>query len=213
MGKVFTTTVEAVTAETEQAVNDSWNEVRLFFTASLLVSVLVLIVVWRVYLIMRALLRDLAGTMEKLGNRETDVTVASVERKDEIGVMARAADNFRANLIHVREIEAEQEHAKARAEAERKRERDKLADAFESAVGGIVKSVTSSATELEAAASSLTQTAETTQQLSQVVASASEEASSNVQSVSTATDQLSTSVDEISRQVQESSTIAENAVQ
>jgi methyl-accepting chemotaxis protein len=212
MAKVFTATADSVTAETEKMLADAWNEAGLYFAITVLVSGLVLVVVWRVFLVMRGLLRDLAGTMEKLGNSETDVTVVGVERTDEIGVMARAADNFRANLIHVRELEGEQKQAEARAATERKRERDRLADAFESAVGGIVKSVTSSAAELEAAASSLTQTAETTQQLSHVVANASEEASSNVQSVSAATDQLSASVAEIGRQVHESSTIAENAV-
>jgi methyl-accepting chemotaxis protein len=94
----------------------------------------------------------------------------------------------------------------------RKAEMNKLADGFEAAVGDIVRSVSSSATELEAAAASLTQTADNTQQLAATVAGASEEASTNVQSVASATDELSASVGEIGRQVQDSSNIAVEAV-
>ena len=57
----------------------------------------------------------------------------------------------------------------------------KLADNFETAVGEVIQTVSSAATELEASATSLTQTAERTQQLTNVVASASEEATVNVQ--------------------------------
>jgi methyl-accepting chemotaxis protein len=77
---------------------------------------------------------------------------------------------------------------------------------------GIIATVSSAATELEATAGALTHTAELTQRLSTSVAAASEEASSNVQSVASATEELGSSVNEISRQVQESSRIAGEAV-
>jgi methyl-accepting chemotaxis protein len=88
----------------------------------------------------------------------------------------------------------------------------KLADEFERAVGNIVNTVSSAATELEASAGTLTKSAETTQKLTSVVADASEEASVNVQSVATATEEMTSSISEIGRQVQESSRIAGDAV-
>ena len=78
-----------------------------------------------------------------------------------------------------------------------------LADAFKSAVGGIVKSVSSASEQLEAAAGTLSGTAEETQQLSGMVAAASEEASANVGAVASAAEEMSASVIEISRQVHE----------
>ena len=88
----------------------------------------------------------------------------------------------------------------------------KLADAFECAVGEIVETVSSAATELEASAGTLTATAERSQELATSVAAASEEASTNVQSVASASEELTSSVNEISRQVQESSRVASEAV-
>ncbi len=85
----------------------------------------------------------------------------------------------------------------------RKAEMRKLADGFEGAVGKIVQSVSSAASELEGAATSLTCTADTTERLSTTATSASEQASNNVQSVASATDELTASVTEIGRQVQE----------
>ena len=101
---------------------------------------------------------------------------------------------------------------KERAAAQRKADMHKLADEFQAAVGGIVETVSSASTELEAAAGTLTKTAEVTQELSGTVAAASEEASANVQSVASATEEMTSSVNEISRQVQESSRIAGEAV-
>jgi methyl-accepting chemotaxis protein len=88
----------------------------------------------------------------------------------------------------------------------------KLAGHFEEAVGDIVKTLSSSSTELEAAARSLSKTAESTQDLSTLVSAASEEASTNVQSVASATEEMSSSVTEISRQVQDAARIASAAV-
>ncbi len=89
---------------------------------------------------------------------------------------------------------------------------DKLADSFEAAIGEIVDTVSSAATELEASASTLTSTAARGQELTTMVAAASEEASTNVQSVASATEELSSSITEISRQVQESARVAGDAV-
>ena len=99
-----------------------------------------------------------------------------------------------------------------RASERRNADMTKLADAFESAVGEIVQTVSSSSRELEASAGSLTSTAERGQELTTMVAAASEQASTNVQSVASATEEMSSSVNEISRQVQESARMANEAV-
>ena len=155
----------------------------------------------------------LNGAMDRMAKGELDIEVPGTARGDEIGDMARTITVIRENAA--RDALAKQEEAK-RSETERasrrKADMTKLADEFEGAVGEIVDTVSSAATELEGSANSLTQSAETTQQLANVVAQASSDASANVQSVATATEQMSSSVTEISRQVQESSRIADAAV-
>ncbi len=155
---------------------------------------------------MCAAMRELAG-----GNFE--VVLPGLGRKDEVGEMAGAVEEFKLQAIAKaeRDAAAHEEHNRATSAA-RRAELIRFADEFEAAVGAIVSNVSSSASQLEAAAGTLTRTAETTQGLSSQVAGASEEASSNMQSVAAATEELSMSVDEIGRQVRESTRIAESAV-
>jgi methyl-accepting chemotaxis protein len=168
--------------------------------------------VFSVFTIARPM-QALTHSMRELANGNFSVVLPGLGRKDEIGDIAGAVEDFK--------VKAEE---KARAEAEAKIQQDKiaaeqrraamhrLADQFEAAVGEIVETVSSASTELEASAKTLTSTAERGQELATVVASASEEASTNVQSVASATEELSSSITEISRQVQESARMASDAV-
>jgi methyl-accepting chemotaxis protein len=210
--KIFAMSADLISAEAEQMLSAAWRGSMMYAGVSLALAVLVVLMSWMILHMLRGLLGGLTGTMEALGNRKLDITVPSVERGDEIGVLARAAENFRANLVRIEALEAEQKETEARAAAQRKADMHSLADRFEKAVGNIVEAVSSSATELEASASTLTHSAESTQQLSTVVAGASEQASHNVQSVASATHELSASVTEISRQVHESSKVSVEAV-
>jgi methyl-accepting chemotaxis protein len=151
-------------------------------------------------------MRELAG-----GNFE--VVLPGLGRRDELGEMAAAVEEFKMQAIAKAERDAAAQDAQNQASsAARRTELIRFADDFEAAVGAIVSNVSASAVQLEQAAGTLTRTAETTQNLSSRVAGASEEASSNMQSVATATEELSASVDEIGRRVRESNKIAEAAV-
>ncbi|NVO17023.1 MAG: MCP four helix bundle domain-containing protein [Rhodoplanes sp.] len=154
----------------------------------------------------------MTAAMQRLADRDLSVAIEGVGRKDEIGGMANAMQVFKDNLVRVQAMEAEQKEAEARAAAQRKADMVRLADQFETAVGGIIGTVSSAATELEATATTLTRTADTTQQMSATVSAASEEASTNVQAVAAATNEMTSSVHEIGRQVQASSRIADAAV-
>jgi methyl-accepting chemotaxis protein len=158
-------------------------------------------------------IRRIGDVLMQLANGDKTVDVPYAERGDEVGDNARAASTFKDNLVRIERMEAEQKAAEKREAENRKREMHKLADEFQAAVGGIVETVSSASSQLEAAAGTLTKTAEMTQSLSATVASASEEASANVQSVASASEEMSSSVNEIARQVQESSRIAAEAVQ
>ena len=151
--------------------------------------------------------------MRELAGGNFDVVLPGLGRRDELGEMAAAVEEFKLQAITKAERDAAAQDAQNRASsAARRTELIRFADDFEAAVGAIVSNVSSSAVQLESAAGTLTRTAETTQNLSSRVAGASEEASSNMQSVATATEELSASVDEIGRRVRESNKIAEAAV-
>ncbi|MGP8118993.1 MAG: methyl-accepting chemotaxis protein [Xanthobacteraceae bacterium] len=155
----------------------------------------------------------MCAAMRELAGGNFDVVLPGLGRKDEIGEMASAVEEFKMQAVAKAEREAaEREQQNAASGQARRAELHRFAENFETAVGGIVSNVSSSASQLESAAGSLTRNVETTQELSGRVAGASEEASTNVQSVASATEELSASVHEIGRQVQESSRIANAAV-
>ena len=155
----------------------------------------------------------MCSAMRKLAAGNFEVVLPGLGRRDELGEMASAVEEFKVQAIARAERDAATQEAQNKAASEARRaELIRFADEFETAVGAIVANVSSSAVQLEAAAGTLTRTAETTQSLSSQVAGASEEVSTNMQSVASATEELSASVDEIGRRVKESSEIAEAAV-
>ncbi len=145
----------------------------------------------------------MSAAMKALADGDKTVEIPYVERSDEVGETAKAAQTFKDSLLRIEAMETEQKEAEARAVSQRKADMSRLANEFEAAIGHVVASVSSASTELEATASTLTRTAGTTQQLSCAVASASEQASVNVQSVASSAEELAASVGEIGRQVHE----------
>jgi len=157
-------------------------------------------------------IRRIGEVLLELGRGNKDVAVPYTERRDEVGDNARAAQIFKEKLIRIDQLEAAEKETARLAAEQRKADMRALASAFETTVANVVRSVSASSTELEAAAEALSATAGATRDLSGKVLSASTQASENVQTVSFATERLIGSVGEISRQVQESSRIALQAV-
>jgi methyl-accepting chemotaxis protein len=167
------------------------------------------------FIIARGITRPIAAMTSAMGvlaNGDTTVEIPARGQKDEIGVMAGAVQVFKDNMIETDRMRLEQEETKKRTEAERRQAMLDLADKFEASVGGVVESVTSAATELQATAQSLSATAEETSQQSNAVAAASEQMTQNVQTVASATEELSSSIREIGNQVTESTRIVGTAV-
>ena len=157
-------------------------------------------------------IRRIGEVLLELAHGNRDVEVPYTQRADEVGGNARVAQTFKEKLIRIEELEiAERETARKMAE-QRRADMQELAGAFEKTVASVVRSVTSSANELEASAEALAAMAVATRDLSGKVLSASTKSTDNVQSVSYATEQLIVSVNEISRQVQESTRMAREAV-
>jgi methyl-accepting chemotaxis protein len=153
----------------------------------------------------------LTETMGALASGDLATEVPGTDRGDEIGSMAQAVQVFKDTMISADAMRAEQVRAEEEKEL-RQRVVTEAIKSFETVIGRIIETVSSTSGQLETAAGTLTKTADTTQQLSTMVAAASEQTSANVQGVAAASEQLSSTVSEIGRQVQESSSIAGQAV-
>jgi methyl-accepting chemotaxis protein len=206
IGQNFTKT----SAETADRITSTITMQEMVAGAAVLVGLLI------AFLIARGIIGPLSGLtsgMRELAGGNFGVVLPGLDRKDEVGDMARAVETFKVKAAEKARDETEARIKQDQLAAQqRKADMIKLADDFERAVGEIVETVSSASTELEASASTLTTTAEHAQELTTMVAAASEEASTNVQSVASATEELTSSVNEISRQVQESARMANEAV-
>lgn len=162
----------------------------------------------------RGITRPILGmtdAMRQLADGDKTVEIPSRENKDEIGTMAKAVEVFKENMIANERLQKEQEEQKARTEEERKAAMREMADSFEAQVGGVIETVTSAATELQAAAKQMSGTAEETSAKATAVAASAEESSSNVQSVASASEELATSIREIAGQVTRTKEVAVKA--
>ena len=156
---------------------------------------------------------EMSTAMRELGSGNFAVKLPGIERRDEVGQMARAVDEFKAQAMAKAEGEAaERDQKKREQEAVRKVEFESLADKFETAVGEIIDTVGGASDRLASSAENLSGSTDTTRRLSAVVAQVSQETSANVQSVASATEEMASSISEIGRQVHDSNRIANEAV-
>ncbi|WP_183436917.1 methyl-accepting chemotaxis protein [Methylobacterium sp. R2-1] len=158
-------------------------------------------------------LGSLVGVLQRMARGEIEAEIKEAARGDEIGAVGRAVEGIKSMVARKAAEEAEvRRRADEAAAAERRRTMIELADGFEAAVGGIVGTVSSSASELQATAQQMTASATETASQSTTVAAAAEEAASNVGTVAAAAEELGASVQEIGRQVHGSAGLAQAAV-
>lgn len=154
----------------------------------------------------------LTRALQSMARGEKLAEISGMQRKDEIGDIARAVDEIRKFTAEeaARQAEAEETMRKEQ-EAQRKDMTRQLAREFEERMGTVVKAVASSAEELEKAAHELSDTSHRSREGSKLIASASNTASHEVAAVAQASEQLADAVREISEQTFRSSGIAREA--
>jgi methyl-accepting chemotaxis protein len=153
---------------------------------------------------------NLSVALGRLAQRDYGFELKEVADKDELGAMARALDTCRDGLKEADRMAAAQVE-EARKQAERATRIDTLVQGFESEAQGVLRAVSSAATELSATASAMTETAEDGTRQATAVASAAEQASTNVQTVASSAEELATSIAEVARQVRETAAITNRA--
>ena len=106
----------------------------------------------------------LKAVMEAFANNNLKAEVPGVERRDELGDMARTVEVFKKNGLEVERMRADQLVTEKRNAEQRRSDMNRMANDFEGAVGEIIETVSSASTELEASAGTLTTTAERAQE-------------------------------------------------
>jgi len=165
-------------------------------------------------LVIRRIVRPLTAmtrAMRQLADGDLAVAIPGTGRRDEIGAMAQAVAVFQEHATARERLEAEQRRDQETRER-RAAALDRLTRGFEAKVSGLVGTLSSAATEMEATAGSMSAAAQQTNQQSFAVAAASEQASTNVQTVAAATEQLTASIREIGNRAAQSQSITTRAV-
>lgn len=181
-------------------------------TGALLMGVLVTsALMWFMLRGMIAPLQSLRQAMMALANGDQKAEIVGLDRTDEIGEMAQTLRVFQTNAVEAGRLRAEQSQSEARAKDLRRKELMQLTQTFETAIGGVVETLSSASSKLEHSASTLSGTAAATRELAAEVQGTSTRASTNVHSVASASEELAASIREISRQVHDSASVASEA--
>jgi methyl-accepting chemotaxis protein len=186
----------------------------LSFNATLMAASLILVIVtlWIVLRRVTGSLRQMTDAMGRLAGGELAIDIPCNDRRDELGAMAQAMGVFKDNAIKVRDMQSEREALERAARQEKAAAMGRLADNLEASVSGVVETVQSASTELNASAETMSKAASRTELQSGAVASSSAQASVNIQTVASAAEELSASITEISRQIADTTRIAAEAV-
>src|SRR6185369_7579837 len=180
--------------------------------SAILVVALSIIIFILMRLQVAAPLRRLTATVDTLAGGDTAIEVPATERRDELGVMARAINVFREKLVEVDDLRHQRAEAEQASALEKKQLMHNLADGFENSVRGIVEAVSDAANHLQSNAQTMAGVAEASTHQAGAVAAAANEASASVTTVASAAEELSASIAEITRQMSDSATSTRQAV-
>ncbi len=161
-----------------------------------------------VFYILSSIIKPVLKTseqMEMIANQKS-VEIAGVDRKDELGQMARTLLNLKDSVERQRQLEIELAKKEAQKAEEQKKMMNDIADNFQEQVGSVAQAIDDAAQDMQQMSVALAAASEETSQYSTSVASATEEASTNVQTVASAAEELSASIQELVRNMAETTT-------
>jgi methyl-accepting chemotaxis protein len=153
----------------------------------------------------------MTAIMSRIAGGELGTEVPFLQRRDEIGGMARAVAVFQNNAEANRRMEQEQRAGQAEKEA-RQRAIEGHIEQFNASVLSALRTLDTVSTEMRSAAGHMTANAEGTNRQAVSVADSSALTLENVRSVATAAEQLLGSFDAIGERIQQSGDIVRRAV-
>ena len=168
--------------------------------AGVLALLPIVAVIWFLTARMFAPLQTLSGAARKIADGDLTVMVNALDRKDEIGEMARCVEVFKDNSIE-RERLAEERRAGHVAREQREQAIDVMINEFRHEAQSVLSAVEENLVHVEELSSVLTSRAASAAGRGSQAVMDSENASGNVQAVASATEELNASIAEIARQV------------
>ncbi len=152
----------------------------------------------------------LTKIMGALAEKKYDIEVPSSDRKDEIGMMAKAVLILQQNSIEKEKLE-EKQNIEARQKIQQAEKMKDISSKFDEKMRGFLEDLKNSSNTLLETANSLSILAETGANQSEELTRASGQSSDDVNTVATAAEELAASISEINRQVTKSSEITKAA--
>jgi methyl-accepting chemotaxis protein len=175
------------------------------------VVVIVPLLAWLINRMVARPITAMTDAMTELSAGSDLTKIPALERRDEIGAMAKALEVFKFNSTEMRRLEFERDATRLEAEAERKMVMEGLAGDFEANVSTVIAEV-SGATKVAAGLSGKMATEmDEARRKGDAVAEAIETTTRNVDTVAAATEQLSASIGNIADQVMQSAAAATDA--
>jgi methyl-accepting chemotaxis protein len=153
----------------------------------------------------------ISGLMEHLAGGKLEIDVVGTERRDEIGVLARALVIFKQNAVSARALAAEQQVEQQRRER-RTATIEQHIRTFEGSVKGALDALVAASASMRTTSTGMSEIATQGGRQSAAVLAAFEKASANVQTVAGAAEELAVSIAEITVQVSNSAKTAGKAV-
>jgi len=153
----------------------------------------------------------LRNAMTQLAGNNLAISIPGINRRDEIGSMAKAVQVFKENAERVSILEKDRAQDAEKAQAERQQFLQEITRNMESSIGRVTGEVETSATSAQNSAADMQHNATETAESAREANHAAQEASQSLQSVAAATEQLTNSIAEIGRQADQSASISRSA--
>ena len=189
---------------------------RTLFNLSLFGGLILLVTTPAALLINRDIgntLRALRDAMAGLADGNLTVGIPGINRKDELGGMARALGVFKDNAHRIANLQQEQQAERQRNAEERRQALMDLATRFDREVRGVVEAVAAAGGDMGTAARKVSGTAEAAIKQASSALTEAEQATMNVQGVAAAIEEMAATGSEISRQVARAATISRDAAE
>jgi methyl-accepting chemotaxis protein len=186
---------------------------QLAFVLTCLGALALIVVVIGVLIIARSIARPLSvitSTIKRVAEGAEDVEVPHTNRGDEIGALARAIGIFQEAMGRNRKLNS-QVLQDSRARDERTRHIEASVEAFQTAIGEVLRAVNDNAAAMRTTAQTIASVSSNASGRAVAASDATEQAASNVSAVASAAEELSASVQEIGRQVRQSAGAVEQA--
>ncbi|WP_343564573.1 methyl-accepting chemotaxis protein [Kiloniella sp. b19] len=209
LGTRWVLVVELASHEVFEPLNTVIRDIAMLVVVMLILSLVI------TYLASRTLtvpITRMTSALTSLAEGKLETNIEGLDRRDEVGEMAQAAQVFKENIAENVRVAAERaEEQKLSLEQQRKQSLE-MADLLESSVLSVVEGVQGQTSTVNDSLAELADDAEQSNRLSQTARGRSEEVNGKMQTIASATEELAASIQEINNQAVQASKVTAEAV-